>query len=56
MKNQIFVIGLDMENKSAEEIARDAAVQIVAITDDLYQKQKETEQTSRGERMNENCL
>ncbi len=56
MKNQIFVIGLDMENKSAEEIARDVVVRIVEITDDLYQRQKEAEQTSKRGYMNEHRL
>lgn len=30
---RIFVIGVDMENRSAEEIARDAVQQIAKITD-----------------------
>lgn len=40
VKKNILVIGLDMENRSPEEIAKDAAFQIVAITDRLIEKQK----------------
>ena len=40
VKKNIFVIGLDMENRSPEEIAKDAALQIATITDRLIEKQK----------------
>lgn len=40
VKKNIFVIGLNMENRSPEEIAKDAALQIAAITDRLVEKQK----------------
>lgn len=39
MKDNIFVIGVDMENRSPKEIARDAALQIIEITDRLVEKQ-----------------
>ena len=48
VKDNIFVIGLDMENRSPEEIAKDAALQIAAITDSLIEKQK-AETKSRKE-------
>ena len=48
VKDNIFVIGLDMENRSPEEIAKDAALQIAAITDRLIEKQK-AETKSRKE-------
>lgn len=35
---RIFVIGVDMDNRSAEDIARDAALQIAGITDTLIAK------------------
>jgi len=40
MGNQIYVIGLDMDNRSATEIAQAAAEKIVAITDELYRRQQ----------------
>ena len=48
VKDNIFVIGLDMDNRSPEEIAKDAALQIAAITDRLIEKQK-AETKSRKE-------
>jgi hypothetical protein len=33
--NKLFVVGLDMENRSAEEIARDAVIQVNSIVDAL---------------------
>ena len=48
VKKNIFVIGLDMENRSPEEIAKDAALRIAAITDRLVEKQK-AETKSRKE-------
>lgn len=37
----IFVIGLDMKNQSVEDIAKSAAEQIIALTDELMEKQKQ---------------
>lgn len=39
MNENIFVIGVDMENHLPEEIAKDAALQIAAITDKLIERQ-----------------
>ncbi|MCD7882429.1 MAG: hypothetical protein LUI87_01785 [Lachnospiraceae bacterium] len=41
MNDNLFVAGLKMEDKSAEEIAWDAAQKILAIMDDLYRQQQE---------------
>ena len=39
VKDNIFVIGLYIENRSPEEISKDSAFQIAAITDRLIEKQ-----------------
>ncbi|MBO5472626.1 MAG: hypothetical protein J6A08_02380 [Lachnospiraceae bacterium] len=49
MNDNIFVIGVNMENRSAEDIAREAALKIIGITDQMVAKQtaekaKKTEQ------------
>ena len=40
-KNNIFVLNLSMENQTPEEIAREAALKIIEITDNLIEQQKE---------------
>lgn len=40
MNDNIFVIGVDMENRSAEDIVREAALKIIGITDQMVAKQK----------------
>ena len=52
VKKNIFVIGLDMENRSPEEIAKDAALQIAAITDRLIEKQKAETKSLKEEQQN----
>lgn len=52
VKDNIFVIGLDMDNRSPEEIAKDAALQIVAITDRLIEKQKAETKSRKEEQQN----
>ena len=52
VKDNIFVIGLDMENRSPEEIAKDAAFQIAAITDRLIEKQKAETKSRKEEQQN----
>ena len=52
VKKNIFVIGLDMENRSPEEIAKDAAFQIAAITDRLIEKQKAETKSGKEEQQN----
>ena len=39
--NRLFVVEVDMENRSPEEIARDAALQIGALFDRLIKEKKE---------------
>ncbi|MCD7743721.1 MAG: hypothetical protein LUI13_00225 [Lachnospiraceae bacterium] len=46
MDENLFVIGLNMEDGSAEEIAWDAEQKILAIMDDLYKEQQEEENCS----------
>ena len=38
--NRIFVIELDMDNRSAEDIAMDAVMEINKIMDNLVEEQK----------------
>lgn len=40
VRENIFIIGVDMENRIAENIARNAVVKIAAITDHLAERQK----------------
>ena len=39
--DNLFVVDVDMENRSPEDIARDAAMQINALFDRLVKEQKE---------------
>ena len=52
VKDNIFVIGLDMDNRSPEEIAKDAVLQIAAITDRLIEKQKAETKSCKEEQQN----
>lgn len=38
--NKVYVISVDMENRSADDIAKDAANQIAALCDKLLEQQK----------------
>lgn len=40
MNKNIFVIPIDMNNRTVEDIAKDTAVKIIDITDKLIEKQK----------------
>lgn len=40
MNDNIFVIDVDMENRSAEKIAKEVALKIIGITDALIAKQE----------------
>ena len=46
---RLFVIGVDMENRSAEEIARDAVQQIAKITDALIAKQNQERENKKNQ-------
>lgn len=40
MDEKIYIIGVDMENRSAEDISREMALKIADLTDQLIEKQK----------------
>lgn len=42
MNNNIYILGVDMEEHSVEEIARDAANQIVELFDRLVEEQEKS--------------
>lgn len=47
--NRLFAVEVDMENRSPEEIARDAVMQINALFDRLIkEQQKKDDQNSEG--------
>ena len=41
--SDIYVISVDMEDRSAQDIARDAATQIVELFDRLVEEQERTQ-------------
>ena len=46
--NRLFAVEVDMENRSPEEIARDAVMQINALFDRLIKEQQEKIQNTEG--------
>ena len=40
-QQNVYVVEMDMKEKSVEDIAREAALQIIGITDALIEQQKE---------------
>ena len=40
-ETKLYVVGVEMENRSPEEISRDAALQIIALFDKLAVEKKE---------------
>ena len=40
-ETQLYVVGVEMDNRSPEEISRDAALQIIALFDKLAVEKKE---------------
>lgn len=46
--NRLFAVEVDMENRSPEEIARDAVMQINALFDRLIKEQQEKNQNTVG--------
>lgn len=40
MNDTIFAIGVDMENRSAEDAAKEVALKIIRITDELISMQE----------------
>lgn len=50
MDENVYVIGADMENRSPEDIAREMALKIADLTNQLIEKQKrEKQQKEEGE-------
>ena len=45
--NRLFAVEVDMENRSPDEIAKDSALQIIAIFDRLNEEQKEKNDQSK---------
>lgn len=48
-QQNLYVVEVDMENKSVEDIAREAALQIIGITDVLIERQKRAEIVQKEE-------
>ena len=46
-KEHLGVCVVDIKNKSVEEFAREAAVQIIGITDVLIERQKQVEEAQK---------
>ena len=46
--NRLFAVEVDMENRSPEEIAWDAVMQISALFDRLIKEQQEKNQNTEG--------
>ena len=46
--NRLFAVEVEMENRSPEEIARDAVMQINALFDRLIKEQQEKNQNTEG--------
>ena len=45
----MFVVGVDMENRSVEDIARDAAMQIIELFDALVAEQEAQKKTKSAQ-------
>ena len=48
-QQNVYVVEVDMKNKSGEDIAREAVLQIVGITDALIERQKQNEGAKKEE-------
>lgn len=48
-QHNLYVVEVDMKNKSVEDIAREAALQIIGITDALIERQKRAEEVKKEE-------
>ena len=49
-QQNVYVLELDMKNKSVENIAKEATLQIIGITDALIERQKQDEGTKKEEK------
>ena len=54
--NRLFAVEVDMENRSPEEIARDAVMQINALFDRLIKEQQEKNKTQKDVKKNEDLF
>lgn len=54
--NRLFAVEVDMENRSSEEIVRDAVMQINALFDRLIKEQQEKNQNTEGCEKNEDLF
>ena len=48
-QQNVYVVEVDMKNKSVEDIAREAVLQIIGITDALIERHKRTEVAQKEE-------
>ena len=48
-QQNVYVVEVDMKNKLVEDIAREAVLQIIGITDALIERQKRTEVVQKEE-------
>lgn len=48
-QHNLYVVEVDMKNKSVEDIAREAVLQIIGITDALIERQERAEEVQKEE-------
>lgn len=48
-QQNVYVVEVDMKEKSVEDIAREAAVQIIGITDALIEREKRAKEEAKEE-------
>ena len=48
-QNNIYVVEVNMTEKTVEEIAREAALKIIAITDALIEREKRAKEEAKEE-------
>ena len=48
-QNNIYVVEMNMTEKTVEEIAREAALKIIAITDALIEREKRAKEEAKEE-------
>lgn len=46
-RQNVYVVGVDMKNKSIEDIAKEATLQIIGITDVLVKRQKQDKEAQK---------
>ena len=48
-QQNVYVVEVDMKEKSVEDIAREAALKIIAITDALIEREKRAKEEAKEE-------